>query len=179
MIDTYEGINTMDQQIVIKPYQKDWVEEYIKEKEKFCSLLGQEIIAVEHIGSTAVEGLGAKPLIDMMIGVTDLQITENWIEILSEIGYEYVRKEATNWRFFRKGKWRAGTHHLHVYYYNSEEWRNNILFRDFLKSHEWACKEYRELKEMLAITYPFDRVSYTKAKAPFIQNIIKLAEKNQ
>ena len=55
-------------------------------------MLGQEIIAVEHIGSTAVEGLGAKPLIDMMIGVTDLQITENWIEVISEIGYEYVPK---------------------------------------------------------------------------------------
>lgn len=92
MINTYKEVNTMDQQIVIKAYQKDWVEEYIKEKEKFCSLLGQEIIAVEHIGSTAVEGLGAKPLIDMMIGVTDLQITENWIEVISEIGYEYVPK---------------------------------------------------------------------------------------
>lgn len=55
-------------------------------------MLGQEIIAVEHIGSTAVEGLGAKPLIDMMIGVTELQITEKWIEVLSEIGYEYVPK---------------------------------------------------------------------------------------
>ncbi|MEH7544036.1 GrpB family protein [Bacillus thuringiensis] len=165
----------MDQQIVIKAYQKDWVEEYIKEKEKFCSLLGQEIIAVEHIGSTAVEGLGAKPLIDMMIGVTDLQITENWIEVLSEIGYEYVPKDATNWSFFRKGKWRAGTHHLHIYIYNSDEWRNNILFRDFLISHEWARKEYRELKERLAITYAFDRVSYTKAKAPFIRKILELA----
>ena len=163
----------MDQQIVIKPYQKEWVEEYIKEK-KFCSLLGQEIIAVEHIGSTAVEGLGAKPLIDMMIGVTELQIAEKWIEVLSEIGYEYVPKDATNWRF-RKGKWRAGTHHLHIYIYNSDEWRNNILFRDFLISHEWARKEYRELKERLAITYAFDRVSYTKAKAPFIRKILELA----
>ena len=62
-------------------------------------MLGQEIIAVEHIGSTAVEGLGAKPLIDMMIGVTELQIAEKWIEVLSEIGYEYVPKDATNWRF--------------------------------------------------------------------------------
>ena len=92
MINTYKEVNTMDQQIVIKPYQKDWVEEYIKEKEKFCSLLGQEIIAVEHIGSTAVEGLGAKPLIDMMIGVTELQITEKWIEVLSEMDMSMFQK---------------------------------------------------------------------------------------
>ena len=56
-------------------------------------MLGQEIIAVEHIGSTAVKGLGAKPLIDMMIGVTDLQITENWIEILSEIDMSLFQKK--------------------------------------------------------------------------------------
>lgn len=78
--------------------------------------------------------------------------------------------------FFRKGKWRAGTHHLHVYIYNSDEWKNNLLFRDFLIKHEWARKEYRELKERLAATYPFDRVSYTNAKAPFIQKILELAK---
>ncbi|EJS76455.1 GrpB family protein [Bacillus cereus] len=168
----------MDQQIVIKPYQKEWQEEYLKEKDNFCSLLGEEMIAIEHIGSTAVEGLGAKPLIDMMIGVTDLQITKEWTENFSVIGYEYVPKETPNWCFFRKGKWRAGTHHLHVYIYNSDEWRNNLFFRDFLITNEWARKEYKELKEKLAITFPFDRVSYTKAKAPFIQKILKLAKKD-
>ncbi|MFP3377139.1 GrpB family protein [Bacillus sp. SIMBA_069] len=167
----------MEQQIVIKPYQKDWYEEYGIEKEKFISLFGGECIAIEHIGSTSVQGLGAKPLIDMMIGVTDLQITEKWIEDLLKIGYEYVPKETPNRRFFRKGKWRAGTHHLHVYIYNSDEWKNNLLFRDFLIKHEWARKEYRELKEKLATTYPFDRVSYTKEKAPFIQKIIQEAKK--
>ena len=166
----------MDQKIIIKPHQKEWHEEYLKERCKLNVLLGEEMIAIEHIGSTAVEGLGAKPLVDMMIGVTDLRITDKWIEDLSKIGYEYVPKETSNWRFFRKGKWRAGTHHIHVYIYNSDEWRNNLLFRDFLKKHEWARKEYRELKEVLAATYPFDRVSYTNAKAPFIQNIIKLAK---
>ncbi len=90
----------MEQQIVIKPYQKEWHEEYLIEKEKFISLLGEECIAIKHIGSTAVEGLAAKPLIDMMIGVKDLQITEEWTENLSEIGYEYVPKETPNWRFF-------------------------------------------------------------------------------
>ncbi|MFP5010279.1 GrpB family protein [Bacillus paranthracis] len=166
----------MEQQIVIKPYEKEWHEEYLIEKEKFISLFGEDCIAIEHIGSTSVQGLGAKPLIDMMIGVTDLQIIEKWIDDLLKIGYEYVPKETPNWRFFRKGKWRAGTHHLHVYIYNSDEWKTNLLFRDFLIKHEWARKEYRELKERLAATYPFDRVSYTNAKAPFIQKILELAK---
>ncbi|MGE6591037.1 GrpB family protein [Bacillus mycoides] len=167
----------MDGKIIIKPYQQYWHTEFLNEKNKLVPLLHEEIIAIEHIGSTAVEGLGAKPLIDMMIGVTNLQITENWREALEEIGYEYVPKKTPNWRFFRKDKWRAGTHHLHVYIYNSEEWRNNLLFRDFLINHEWAREEYRKLKEMLAATYPFDRVSYTNAKAPFICNILELAKK--
>lgn len=110
----------------------------------------------------------------MMIGVTDLQITENWIEVISEIDMSMFQKIQPI-GVFRKEKWRAGTHHLHIYIYNSDEWRNNILFRDFLISHEWARKEYRELKERLAITYAFDRVSYTKAKAPFIRKILELA----
>ncbi|WP_212937026.1 GrpB family protein [Bacillus hominis] len=168
----------MDGKIIIKPYQHYWHKEFLNEKNKISPLLKEEIITIEHIGSTAVEGLGAKPLIDMMVGVTNLQITENWIENLAKIGYEYVPKETTNWRFFRKGKWRAGTHHLHVYIYNSEEWKNNLLFRDFLINNEWARKEYRELKEKLAATYPFDRVSYTNEKAPFICNILELAKKD-
>ncbi|QWH17894.1 GrpB family protein [Bacillus mycoides] len=167
----------MDGKIIIKPYQHYWHKEFSNEKNKITSLLNEEVIAIEHIGSTAVEGLAAKPVIDMMIGITNLQITENWTENLAEIGYEYVPKEAPNWRFFRKGKWRAGTHHLHVYIYNSEEWRNNLLFRDFLINHEWAREEYRKLKEMLAATYPFDRVSYTNAKAPFIRTILEMAKK--
>ncbi|EJQ44458.1 hypothetical protein IEE_02648 [Bacillus cereus BAG5X1-1] len=168
----------MDGKILIKPYEHYWHTEFLNEKNKIVPLLNEEIIAIEHIGSTAVEGLGAKPLIDMMIGVTNLQITENWRESLAEIGYEYVPKETLNWRFFRKGKWRAGSHHLHVYIYNSEEWKNNLLFRDFLINNEWARKEYSELKEKLAATYPFDRVSYTNAKAPFICNILELAKKD-
>ena len=169
----------MEQKIVIKPYERNWHEEYLIEKKKFVSLFGGECIAIEHIGSTSVQGLGAKPLIDMMIGVTDLQITEKWIDDLLKIGYEYVPKNSPNWCFFRKGKWRAGTHHLHVYIYNSDEWNNNLLFRDFLTKHEWARNEYRELKEKLAAAYPFDRVSYTNAKAPFIQNIIKVAKSDR
>lgn len=168
----------MDGKIIIKPYQQYWHTEFLNEKNKIVPLLHEEIIAIEHIGSTAVEGLGAKPLIDMMIGVTNLQITENWTEKLTEIGYEYVPKETPNWRFLGRVNGESGTHHLHVYIYNSEEWRNNLLFRDFLINHEWAREEYRKLKEMLAATYPFDRVSYTNAKAPFIQNILTVAKKS-
>lgn len=93
----------MDGKIIIKPYQHHWHKEFLNEKNKITSLLNKEVITMEHIGSTAVEGLGAKPLIDMMIGVTNLQITENWTESLAEIGYEYVPKKTLIGVFLEKG----------------------------------------------------------------------------
>lgn len=70
-----------------------------KRKREIYFFIREDCIAIEHIGSTSVQGLGAKPLIDMMIGVTDLQIIEKWIDDLLKIGYEYVPKETSNWRF--------------------------------------------------------------------------------
>ncbi|MBO1580680.1 GrpB family protein [Bacillus sp. XF8] len=169
----------MDKEIIIEPYNSNWHTEFMKEKEKFITLLKKEILAIEHIGSTSIEGLGAKPLIDMMIGVENLNVVNQWIDPLQTIGYEYVfHKEFPNRRFFRKGKWRAGTHHLHVYMYESEEWNNNLLFREFLRKNEWARAEYRQVKQDLAAKYPFDRVAYTKGKSPYIEKIISIAQGN-
>lgn len=167
----------MDKEIIIEPYNLNWHTEFLNEKEKFIALLEKDILKIEHIGSTSVEGLDAKPLIDMMIGVKDLKVVDHWIEPMQTIGYEYVfHKHFPQRRFFRKGKWRAGTHHLHVYTYGGEEWKNNLLFRDFMRNHEWARMEYQRLKQELAMKYPFDRVSYTNEKSPYIEKIISLAE---
>ncbi|MBC6973360.1 GrpB family protein [Bacillus sp. Xin] len=167
----------MDKEIIIESYNLNWHTEFLKEKEKFIALLEKDILEIEHIGSTSVEGLDAKPLIDMMIGVKDLKVVDHWIEPMQTIGYEYVfHKHFPHRRFFRKGKWRAGTHHLHVYTYGGQEWKNNLLFRDFMRNHEWARMEYKQLKQELAMKYPFDRVAYTNEKSPYIENIISLAE---
>ncbi|WJE55067.1 GrpB family protein [Bacillus cereus] len=168
----------MDKEIIIEPYNLNWHKEFLKEKENFISLLKKDISAIEHIGSTSVEGLVAKPLIDMMIGVKDLKVVDHWIVPLQTIGYEYVfHKDFPQRRFFRKGKWRAGTHHLHVYTYGNQEWEHNLLFRDFMRNHEWARMEYKQLKQELAMKYPFDRVSYTNGKSPYIEKIISLAQR--
>ncbi|PDY46725.1 GrpB family protein [Bacillus pseudomycoides] len=169
----------MDNEIIIEPYNLNWHTEFVKEKEKFITLLKKDILVIEHIGSTSVEGLDAKPLIDMMIGVKDLKLVDHWIEPLQTIEYEYIFHENfPQRRFFRKGQWRAGTHHLHVYTYGGQEWEDNLLFRDFMRNHEWARVEYKQLKQELAMKYPFDRVAYTNAKEPFIRRIIVLAKEN-
>lgn len=166
----------MDKEIIIEPYNVNWHTEFMKEKEKFIALLKKDIVEIAHIGSTSVEGLDAKPLIDMMIGVKDLKVVDYWIESLQTLGYEYLfHKHFPQRRFFRKGKWRAGTHHLHVYAYGGQEWKNNLLFRDFMRNHEWARREYKQLKQELAMKHPFDRVSYTNEKSPYVEKIISLA----
>jgi GrpB-like predicted nucleotidyltransferase (UPF0157 family) len=78
--------------------------------------------------------------------------------------------------FFRKGQWGAGTHHLHFYKFKGEHWNNQILFRNYLRKNPDVLKEYYQLKVDLVEKYRFDRVSYTKNKAPYIQKVILKAK---
>lgn len=170
----------MDKHVIIEDYNPDWSREFEQEKEKLLEILGNKIISIEHIGSTSVKGLGAKPILDIMVGVNNLDEVDEFIEPLKEIGYEFVyHKEFPERRFFRRGQWRAGTHHLHIYEFESEHWNNNILFRNYLRTHLDALKQYHQLKKELAEKHRFDRVAYTKAKAPFIQNVIKKAKEER
>ncbi|MBM7703600.1 GrpB family protein [Metabacillus iocasae] len=167
----------MDGKIIINEYTSEWKKQFQQEGELLTSILKEKAIKIEHIGSTAVEGLASKSLIDLMLGVHELGVVDAFIEPLAKIGYEQVMHEAfPNRRFFRKGKWRAGTHHLHVYVYSSEEWTNQLLFRDYLRSNQSVREAYANLKIDLANQYPYDRVSYTNAKSAFIETIIVTAK---
>ncbi|NEW04882.1 GrpB family protein [Paenibacillus sp. SYP-B3998] len=169
----------MDKPVIIEEHNEDWALEYKQEERKIQELLGHKAISIEHIGSTSVKGLGAKPIIDFMVGVNDLKEVDELIESLKKIGYDYVfHKEFPNRRFFRIGQWRAGTHHLHMYEFGSEEWTNNILFRDYLRNHPDVLKQYNQLKKDLAGIYRNDRTAYTNAKHFFITDIIEKAKKD-
>ena len=156
----------MEKTVKIEEYNPDWV--WIME------VLKNDSLCVEHIGSTSVIGLGAKPILDIMAGVRHLAEVDTFIEPLKSIGYEFVpHKEFPERRFFRKGRWRAGTHHLHIYRFGSEQWKNQLSFRDYLRSHTDVRKQYQQLKMSLAEKHPADIVGYTKAKAPFILNVME------
>ncbi|WP_260399063.1 GrpB family protein [Peribacillus simplex] len=97
-----------------------------------------------------------------MVGVNILEEVEKFIEPLKQIGYEFVaHKEFPERRFFRRGKWRAGTHHLHIYKFESRHWNNNILFRNYLRTHSDVLKQYHQLKKDLAVEY---KISLKKQK---------------
>ncbi|MFD5854348.1 GrpB family protein [Cytobacillus pseudoceanisediminis] len=170
----------MEKPVFIEEYTSDWVKQFQEEREILKEIIGEKVIAIEHIGSTSVEGLGAKPILDIAIGVNDLEVVSEFIEPLKQIGYEFVyHKEFPERRFFRKGQWRAGTHHLHFYKFQGEHWNNQILFRNYLRNNPGVSKEYHQLKVDLAEKFQFDRVSYTENKAPFIQNVLQEAKKEE
>ncbi|UOY90691.1 GrpB family protein [Bacillus glycinifermentans] len=170
----------MDATIMIEDAKPEWPERYETEKKRLQPVFGKIALGIEHIGSTAVPGLAAKPVLDLMVGVKHLSEAERLIEPLSDLGYEHVFHEAfPRRRFFRKGKRRAGIHHLHIYVYKSEEWKNQLRFRDYLRAHPKVREDYETLKRDLAKHFPHDRNSYTKGKAPFITHIVEKAKREE
>ncbi|CAH1194819.1 hypothetical protein PAECIP111891_00522 [Paenibacillus allorhizoplanae] len=168
----------MVQEVVIVAYNSDWIQEFESEKKKISQMLPSNAIQIEHIGSTSIMGMPSKPILDIAISVKNLDETDLFVEPLRTLEYVYVPNlEFPNRRFFRKGERKKGTHHLHVYEQSSDEWRNNLLFRNYLRSHPEQAAAYAELKKHLASMYVEDRATYTQMKAPFIQSMIELAQK--
>ncbi|AET60208.1 GrpB family protein [Paenibacillus terrae] len=168
----------MSSHVEISQYDPQWVKEYACERTKIAEALGDISMDIEHFGSTSVPGLGAKAIIDIMVGVEDLaRIQSVHRERLLRIKYEYVHKPDFPERaFFRRGEWGAGTHHLHIYKYQGKHWANHLLFRDYLKTHPESLSEYDALKKELAQQFKYDRLAYTEAKGPFIRQVIEQAK---
>ncbi|MEK3805770.1 GrpB family protein [Bacillus sp. FSL H8-0547] len=166
--------------IIIEEYSMNWSRQFEQEKKKLNDILRDRVQSIEHIGSTAVEGLGAKPVIDIAAGVNNLETVSEFIEPLKQIHYEFVHhKEFPQRRFFRKGQRRAGTHHLHFYEFEGKHWNNQLLFRDYLRKNPDEARTYHHLKVYLAKKYRFDRIAYTENKASFIQKILQKARPSE
>ena len=168
-----------ENEIIIVEYDARWPGLYEQEKELILSRIGREAVAIEHIGSTAVPGLGAKPIIDIMIAVSRLADAERCIKPLATIHYEYVpRHEAVmpERRYFHKGPSRGSrTHHLHMVEHDGDFWRRHLLFRDFLRAHPVEAQHYYRLKKELAEHFGTDREAYTEAKTSFIKACVERA----
>lgn len=163
-------------EVVIVDYDPQWPARFEAERARIALALGSVdgVIAIEHVGSTAVPGLAAKPIIDIMIGVREIAIGERCIEPMESLDYEYRGDAGIPGRhYFRKGNPRS--HHLHLIEHGSEFWVNHLLFRDELRSHPESAREYEALKRELAERHRFDRAAYTDAKNPFIASALARA----
>jgi GrpB-like predicted nucleotidyltransferase (UPF0157 family) len=158
------------------PYRAEWKRLFEEEAARLRSVLGEKILRVEHVGSTAVEGMEAKPLIDMMAAVESLVDARGLEAALEGMGYEHRGDGGVGGRiFFAKGPRTRRTHHLSLTEPTGEHWRRSLLFRDYLRAHPEVAESYGELKRELARKYPEDRDSYTAGKDRFIERTIEAA----
>ena len=164
--------------VVIVDYDPRWPARYQEEQAQILGAIGHLVDAIEHVGSTSVPGLGAKPIIDIMVAVRSLADAPACIGPLERIGYEYVSEyEASipERRYFRKRPVRRDTHHLHMVERESAFWERHILFRDHLRAHPEIAQEYDRLKRELAARFGADRDGYTDSKTSFIESVVAQA----
>ena len=158
--------------IEVVPYDPGWPVLFQQESELLRRILASWLRgSLEHIGSTAIPGLPAKPVIDILAGVSSLEASRPAIEAASTAGYCYFpyRPELEHW--FCKPSAAFRTHHLHLMPIGTPQWSRPIAFREYLKAHPDVAAEYAELKRGLAVRFRLDREAYTDAKAPFINAV--------
>ncbi len=164
--------------IELVQYSTLWPVMYEEIKNQFYSSFGEKIAKIEHIGSTSVPGLSAKPIIDVLLGVNKLKDAEEIIPNMEQLGYEYVFKYEDimpERRYFVKWQEGKSLHHIHTVEITSEFWKRHLLFRDYLRLHDNVRDEYYRLKKQLADIDWEDKMGYTDAKTEFIRKTEKEA----
>ena len=170
--------STSDAAIEVIPYDPAWPAKFAHEREILKALLAQWLVAdIEHVGSTAVPGLVAKPVIDILAPVESLEVSRDLIQIVKAAGYMYYPYKAEEMHWFCKPSPAHRTHHLHVVPRDSALWRENLAFRDALRRDHELAANYGRLKLELAQRFRHDREAYTAAKASFIRSVIDAQSK--
>jgi GrpB-like predicted nucleotidyltransferase (UPF0157 family) len=167
--------------ISIVPYDPAWPRSFEREAEHLRKVIPASLITrIEHFGSTAVPGLAAKPVVDLLVEVRSLEETKRLIVPLLEAeGYGYFWRTDTSppyaW-FIKRNAAGQRTHHIHMVEVDSKLWER-LYFRDYLREFPAEAKRYEELKRPLSEEYPNDRVAYTKGKAEFIIALTETARR--
>jgi GrpB-like predicted nucleotidyltransferase (UPF0157 family) len=153
--------------VQVVPYDDAWAALFEAEAAQIRAALGSELRVIEHIGSTSVPGLAAKPVIDIAISLESL---DDLAVALESLGYRYVPKfeeELPNRRYFTRGDY-----HVHAYEQEHEEFMDYVRFRDYLRTHPEDAQAYGDLKLALAAEFIDDRAGYQAAKAPYVARLV-------
>ena len=164
--------------VALHSYNASWPHAFEAERDRLLSLFPGSFVDVQHIGSTAVPGLSAKPVIDILAGVQSITVAEQLALPLCQSGYTTsaeFNESLSDRKWFMR--WANGhrTHHLHLVVHGSPVWHERLKFRNTLRSSPELAKEYAALKTQLAATHPKDREAYTDAKAEFVRVIVREA----
>lgn len=163
-------MNWFDEPISVEPYDSAWPAHYATESARLRRSLGECVLAVEHIGSTAVEGLAAKPIVDVMVGVSALNRTDGIADRLAALGYEDCGG-AEGRRYFRR-RGAGQDFNVQLIEHESPQWRTNIRFRDYLRSDSDAAQRYAEAKQAAAIAQPM-LLAYSDLKVPIVDELLQ------
>ena len=156
------------------PYDPTWPLEFEAEVERIERACDGRPIKLEHVGSTSIPGLSAKPVIDILAGRPGNVPGARYVIAFKQLGYEHKGAYGIPGRnYFRKGVPR--THHVHLVSWSSDLWRDHLLFRDYLRAHPEIAREYETIKRELATMYLQDKEQYTDAKGPFVRSIVRRA----
>ena len=162
--------------VIVLPYDVKWKADFEKIKAEIENAIGQLIVSVEHVGSTSVIGLSAKPCIDIDVVIKDYSVFDAVVSSLAEIGYIHEGdlgiKDRHAFRYTDKPH--LQTHHLYVCPQNSAELYRHITFRDFLRSNPDAVEKYSRVKETAAQLFPDNIDKYMEYKSPCIEEIYTL-----
>jgi GrpB-like predicted nucleotidyltransferase (UPF0157 family) len=160
---------------LLSPYSASWPRHYQELRHELRTVFVALPVEIEHIGSTSVPGLVAKPVIDVLLGAPSLGDVESRIEAIGALGYDYVSRyesELPMRRYFVRPATTMPRIHLHAVELHSEFWRAQLAFRDLLRSDVQLRSEYQTLKLELAERFAGDKSAYTAAKGPFIEAVL-------
>ena len=160
--------------VYLEPHQTEWERSAEETMRTLKSILGREAADIQHIGSTSIKTISAKPIIDIAVAVNDYEPILRKRNVLEKADIIFRFDERPEQLLFVMGDFENDTrsHHIHVVLYGSDEWNNYINFRDYLNTHIASAKEYEAVKLRLAGQYPDDRIAYTDGKQEVIDKLL-------
>lgn len=165
----------IDESITVVPYQPQWPHLFHREQQRLQETLTRHIFDIQHIGSTAVPGLAAKPIIDILIGLQTLANDTQPITVLQTLGYEYLGEAGIPGRlYFRRRHPQA--FNIHLVQWGSELWTNNLLLRDFLRTHSEVAARYGQHKQELIRSGIRTLLAYSEKKDSLVTELLHRAQ---
>jgi GrpB-like predicted nucleotidyltransferase (UPF0157 family) len=166
----------MVRKVQVVPHDPNWSKLFQAEADTIAAVLGREVMAVHHIGSTAIPNISAKPIIDILVEVPDIEKMDEFNEEMIRLGY-WPQGEfgIPGRRFFVRGDDSARTHHVHIFQTGDPKVESHLNFRDYMIAHPQVAQAYGRLKEELAQEFPEDIEGYMEGKDGFIKKIDKKA----
>ncbi len=167
------GLGVPVGKVLLAPHHPGWAEAYERERGRLADALESLTPVVEHIGSTAIPGIVAKPLLDIMVGIPEIADHAKAIAPMEALGYTYKGEFGIPDRhFFVLGDEATSTHHVHLVKFGGHFWQLNLVFRDHLRAHADACDRYAAEKRRLVREFADAREKYTAGKDAIIRELL-------